>query len=197
MNTNNTLFILDWDNTLFPTSWILNNNIDIYRINNYHPYMLHFVELDNMIYRLLVKLVSIGRVVIVTNASLEWILTSFPLLPRTSQYIKKFVHIISANDRYQYRCPVNDWKKCIFNYDISHIISTSKQVISIGDSEYEYNALVNLSVQSKHKNKLLKSVKLVSTPDYDTLMDQLNVLTKSAYNICEKMRHLDLIFKKN
>ena len=64
-----TLIILDWDDTLFPTSWLYQNKIDLSDSHIRNEYQTLFAELDNILYSLLIKLINLGKVVIVTNAS--------------------------------------------------------------------------------------------------------------------------------
>ena len=50
MNINNTVIVLDWDDTLFPTSWVINNKIDLTDPNNRIIYYKFFNKLDNILY---------------------------------------------------------------------------------------------------------------------------------------------------
>mgnify|MGYP003704592463 CR=1 FL=1 len=58
INKNNTLFILDWDDTLFPTSWFIHNNINLHNSYMRNLYISYFIELDNVLYKLLKKLIK-------------------------------------------------------------------------------------------------------------------------------------------
>ena len=51
----NTLIILDWDDTMFPTSWVTSNKINVNNTNDIENYKLTFVELDQILYQLLIK----------------------------------------------------------------------------------------------------------------------------------------------
>jgi hypothetical protein len=69
-------------------------------------------------------------------------------------------------------------------------------IISIGDAEYEFMALLDLinHVNIKHKG-YLKSIRLVKSPSFDTIVDQLYVLNESINKICIQDKHMDLKFK--
>ena len=45
--SNKNIFIIDWDDTLFPTTWINSNTIDLENKNSVNEYKLYFIELDN------------------------------------------------------------------------------------------------------------------------------------------------------
>jgi hypothetical protein len=67
------IFFVDVDDSLFPTSFILSNNIDISNENDIEEYKLYFIELDDLISNLLMSLDEKGYVFIVTNANIKWI----------------------------------------------------------------------------------------------------------------------------
>ena len=67
MNTKKIVFIFDWDDTLFPTSWINNINNNKYNILNNKK----FIILDKILYLLISKCMIYGEVIIVTNATIN------------------------------------------------------------------------------------------------------------------------------
>ena len=135
---------------------------------------------------------------------LNWINISSNILPKTSKILAngdgKFdIEIISARGSYQSisKNPM-DWKKFAFE----EILKNNKykkvnNIISIGDAEYEYKALINLYEDSKSpKNyKLLKSVKFVKYPTNHVLLDQIKVIQDAAIKVCTTQTHLDLRFE--
>ena len=40
------IFIIDWDDTLFPTTWVNTNKINMSDVNSVKDYKLYFLELD-------------------------------------------------------------------------------------------------------------------------------------------------------
>lgn len=200
---NNSLIILDWDDTLFPTSWLVKNSIDLTIITDIQKYKLYFAELDNVLYNLLIKLLSIGQVIIITNAMSAWInLSASTLLPNSYNLIQKNIEIISARGSYQNKSNnINDWKRMAFKDEfLKRILKKNiRQIISIGDAEYEYHALINLSKYHKYRRGVLylKAIKLVNSPSYGSLVDQLEVITKQSPQISLADKHLDLVFKSS
>ena len=205
LSRNRTLIILDWDDTLFPTTWVTSNDINIRNINNtQNSISSYFKQVDIELDRLLRLLLKCGHVAIITNAMLNWINISSNILPKTSEILSnesgKFdIEIISARGSYQSisKEPM-DWKKMAFE----EIIKNNKfrkvnNIISIGDAEYEYKALINLYEDSTSpKNyKLLKSVKFVKYPTNHVLLDQIKVMNDASIQVCTTKKHLDLRFE--
>jgi hypothetical protein len=203
-----TLIILDWDDTLFPTTWVTSNDINIKNISSIDSkesknIIDFFSKIDIELEYLLKTLLKCGHVAIITNAMLNWINISSGILPRTSKLLnlnKDNIDIISARGSYQDKSndPM-DWKKLAF----AEIIKRNKfrklnNIISIGDAEYEYKALINLHEKPNTKNyKLLKSVRFVKYPSNHILLDQLCVMQKAAIKVCSSKTHLDLRFEMN
>lgn len=189
----NALTIFDWDDTLFPTSWIFDKNIRIDRPYDVKKYITYFHELDESIANVLIKALSFGRVMIITNANREWIDKSLIIIPRTAIIVRTRVSVISARDLYIGYYDPTQWKINVFNNNINRHIKWANQIISIGDADYEYDALVSLN-KTIPKWKLLKTIKLVRSPQFDTLLDQMNVVYTSLPKIYKSKKHMDLVF---
>jgi hypothetical protein len=208
---NRTLIILDWDDTLFPTTWVTTNDINIKNINNINninnsknSISSYFQQVDIELENLLRLLLKCGHVAIITNAMLNWINVSSNILPRTSKILENGeddfdIEIISARGSYQSvsKDPM-DWKKLAFE----EILKNNKfrkinNIISIGDAEYEYKALINLyeNTKSSKNYKLLKSVKFVKYPTNHVLLDQIKVMQDASIKVCTTKTHLDLRFE--
>lgn len=199
MNITNksTLIILDWDDTLFPTSWITKNNIEIHAIKNEET-IEYFNQIDIALNKLFKTMLKCGDILIITNALINWITISSAILPRLSKLLKSTnIKIVSARGEYQQITdnPM-DWKKLAFEKELGMIMKNKliNNVISIGDAEYEYNALINLYRADKKNYKLLKSVKFIRYPNNYQLLDQINVLGDAIIDISMKTSHLDLKF---
>jgi hypothetical protein len=205
LSRNRTLIILDWDDTLFPTTWVTTNDINIRNINNtQNSISSYFKQVDIELEILLKLLLKCGHVAIITNAMLNWINISSNILPKTSKILANGdgmfdIEVISARGSYQsISKDAMDWKKLAFE----EIIKNNKfrkvnNIISVGDAEYEYKALINLYDDCKNpKNyKLLKSVKFVKYPTNHVLLDQIKVMQDAAVKVCTRKTHLDLRFE--
>lgn len=113
MDNYKTLTILDWDDTLFPTSWIVKNNINLNDKNMQNQYIVFFSRLDTVLYDLLNKLLKHGQIIIVTNAVIKWVIISSNMLPHTQKILKDKILILSARDAFQSKYPneMHKWKK--------------------------------------------------------------------------------------
>lgn len=189
-----TIIFIDWDDTLFPTTWISKNKINIYDPVSHAAY---FMKLDGAISKFLNQIINKGKIFIVTNALLEWVRSTTYLLPN-SLILLKHVKIISAREAYGKIYPNNMtlWKKLCFKNIANKYVQKDKinNIISIGDADYEYDALVSLN-DIVNQEKYLKSVKLVSHSKYEHIMEQLLVLCKNIDNIIDYNYHLDLVFE--
>lgn len=196
LSKNTTLIILDWDDTLFPTTWITTNDINLkndIEIEKYKPY---FAQIDLDLNNLLIKLTQCGTVIIVTNALLPWIKLSTINLPKTSIILNK-IKIISARGEFQSKSlnPM-DWKKMAFESIIKTTDKKINNIISVGDAEYEYNALISLFDCNPKTYKLLKSVKFIKYPTKEVIIDQIRVLERASIKIATTKTHLDVKFNQ-
>lgn len=181
---------MDWDDTLFPSSWVIKNGITFFSdVTNFEQ---EFSKLENSIKNLLEKMISLGSVVIITNAEISWVRASANrFLPNIVPYLNN-IPVISARENYEFLYP-NDsflWKKECFQNYITKIQSdraTFLNIYSIGDSHGERIALH--AVQSENI-KLRKSVKLIEHPELETLYYELDYLLSQIDNIhrcCDNM----------
>lgn len=191
--TDQVLIIVDWDDTLFPTSWLQQNSIS----------KKMFLYLDRIVHSLLISLSKHGTVVVVTNAAKKWYNASSYEMPLTKDYISKNINVVSARDIYKPSYPKNTyaWKKLAFrNLVTTHFNkkTVNQDIVSIGDADYEHQALINLYRKDSaiHK-RTLKSVRLKRRPSCQVLIDELIVLNNNVTNICNNKQHMDLVFSDN
>jgi len=200
INNKTTLIILDWDDTLFPTSWINKNNIEFLSVENRTIlYNKYFYKIDNNLYHLLTKMTKCGKVFIITNALLNWIDMSVNILPKTSKLLKSnIIKIVSARGEYShYTSNMTEWKKLAFKRELQLLLQNTKinNIISIGDAEYEYMALINLYENNKQKYRLLKNIKFKRNPNIYEIDEQLEITDNAIINVCVHPNHLDLVFR--
>ena len=190
---NNTLVILDWDDTLFPTSWVAKNFINLHDTETRYKYLEFFSELDNLIFSFLKRILYKSKIIIVTNAMPLWIKISSCVLPKT-QNLLNYIKVISARKNFQkVSSNYTEWKKLAFDAEVKNQlnIKNKQNIISIGDASYEYKALINLY----NKDRILKSMKFLENPTFDILKDQLEVLSTNIERVIDYGKHLDLVFK--
>lgn len=195
-----TLVIFDWDDTLFPTTWTVKNNINLSDDTTHHKYIVYFSKLDMLLYKLLSECLRSGSVFIVTNAVKRWVSVSSSILPNTQKIINNNIQIISARDEYQEKYPNNIelWKRMTFQDLVSKYFNKYpfQHIISVGDAEHEFNALTDLYNESSiTRHRLLKTVRFIREPSFDALIDQLEVLDNCINKVLNNKEHMDLTFK--
>jgi hypothetical protein len=107
------------------------------------------------------------------------------------------VEIISARGTYKDKSSkMMDWKMMAFRDLIDREFKDIKlmNIISVGDAEYEYQALIALNNRKIGTKKFLKSVRFMKDPSHDILVDQLEVLNDAIPKIWNQDKHLDLKF---
>lgn len=205
-----TIMYIDWDNSLFSTSWVNKNMINLNNPESVNEYKLYFIELDKTMNNFLKELLNYGEIYIVTNASMKWIKACLNVLPITKKLIMEFyIRIVSARDIYsQSTSSPTEWKvntfrdiihKVVQNLPENYECKTFLNIISIGDAHYEYFALLKLDDYFKDTynkvNYLLKSIKFIENdPHFDLIIDQMMVVQKNAKSIIGKIGYLDLKF---
>jgi len=209
------IFIIDWDDTLFPTNWVTKNNIDITNFDSCNKYKLFFIELDNILSNVINSLNKLGNIFIVSNASLTWIKNCLTILPYTNKLINAFnINLISARDNFLLKNNSNtnldktsiyEWKIECFQDVLVNVLDdiigkfndkNYLNIISIGDANYEYIALMNLNnffqINKININYLLKNIKFMEKPEFNILIEQLIILRKNIQMIVDKLHFVDL-----
>lgn len=204
-----TIFYVDWDDTVFPTFWSNSNLINMSNKDSVKNYKLYFIELDKTVSNLFINLKKYGEIYIVTNANIKWIKACLNILTITRDIIMNGnIRIVSARDIYsQNTGSPTEWKintfRDIINKKLENLpqgsqCNTFLNIISIGDAQYEYMALLNLDNFFKTTNKkinyLLKSVKFIEKPNFDIVIDQIELLKKNTEQIVNKVGYIDLKF---
>lgn len=202
------IFFIDWDNTLFPTDYILKNELNITNNKDIEKYKLHLIELDDIINNLFITLNLKGYIFIVTNANIKWINRCLNILPKTKNMIEKNkIKIISARDKYHLTNSSFEWKILTFKEIIKNIIKETEEnkndvllnIMSFGDAKYEYDGLLSLNdlfENDEYKNNifLLKSINFIKNPTFDEILNQLKVIKRDNDEIIKKIDFIDFNF---
>jgi len=195
-----TLIILDWDDTLLASSWLASNDLRLDSppvIETYHQTELS--QLEQYVSNFLERALTLGTVVLVTNAERGWVeLSCERFLPRVSVFFPK-VRVISARSKFEPMFPnqPHQWKVQAFREEISSIVSINdmSNIISIGDSHHEREALH--VVTSGIENCLVKSVKFVERPGIEVLRRQLELIHGCIEFITQHGADLDLMLSQS
>ena len=167
---NYNIFIYDWDDTLFPTTFLSTQN----ELTSETKEILENIE-SNAI-EILNKSVNKGYVFIITNSNKGWVEDcSKKFYPNLDILLKK-IDIISARDLYESEDPYNGkmWKEKTF-FKIKEDFKLDKEnltnIICIGDSEFEIEAGQKLS--KEFYNVVIKNIKLKHKPSLKELKKEI------------------------
>jgi len=205
-----TILCVDFDDTLFCTFWCNKNMINLADEESVNEYKLYFIELDKAVSEFLLHVKQYAEIYIVTNANIKWIKSCLNVLVNTRKAImENNIRIVSARDIYSKTLSSpTEWKINTFRDILKNITdklpsdsdcNTVLNIISIGDAQYEYIALLNLDnyfkANKKNVNYLLKNIKFIEKPDFDILIDQIQIVKKNIDLIVNKIGYVDLKFK--
>jgi len=187
---NKTQIIIDWDDTLFPTYWLLTNNFIL--LSSKKNTIFELRHLDKLLEKFFEKLLTLGNIIIITNASIGWVFESVNYLPRFKNILKN-IKIISAKKFTNNN--LTERKKIAFLKEIN--LDKYSNIVSIGDAEHEYLASINLYLSQKAKQKkiYIKTIKLKEKPTLMTLINQILIIKNSIEKIVNVNKNLDLVFK--
>jgi hypothetical protein len=177
-----TLIIFDWDDTLIPSSYLRCKYAGWSYIPDKERQLLKRIEEADR--KLLELALSLGRTLIITNASDGWVEASTNAwMPGLLPLLQK-IRIVSARSRYQDRFPndMNKWKAAAFLEMRQQLNSeTITNLVSLGDSEYEMEA-----AQAMGKEFQMSAVKLIKfsqLPTSEDLVKQLDLIVNQFESI--------------
>ena len=194
----NTLFIFDWDDTLFCTSMLspygyFDDNMRIDEVQ-----MNAIAQLEELVYKLLSKTISKGDTYIITNSEEGWVeYSSERFFPRIFKDLIPKIKIISARELYEKQFPCNSkmWKVMAFNNLIhKYYLNLPTNILCIGDSFNEIEAGKNLA--TKFPNSFIKTIKFREFPKIEELMKQLSLVIGKFDFICNTCKNWSIRVEK-
>ena len=186
------LFVFDWDDTLFPTTWAISNGLlerPAEEIKKYlHP-------LDILLTSLFNKISPIGTPLVLTNATLDWVKVCKELLP-TFASVHASLPIYSVRDAYLKTHPSGGalWKSMFLHKLLFPLSKNWKQLVFLGDGFPEYKAVTDL--YKKIPDAKFKFLRFVESPSYVTLADQIETFLFNFPCLLKMDRPLDLRFRQ-
>lgn len=205
------LLIFDWDDTLLPTSWL--NSLG-HKLDGPSPVGEVKAALDQLsvvINDTLRAASRKGHVMIITNAEDRWIsLTVEKFMPLSAKIVSKFQHI-SARSMFEpagITHPI-EWKENAFRLVVDEYVSSgrsnsvfqksvisSSQVVSIGDSAHEREAVLKVCSEMRKRYPAIsvrcKSLKFMERPDIDSVLKQHQLIQECFSDILDHKDDLDL-----
>ena len=195
----NKIFIFDWDDTLFCTSYLYPNGVfkEGFRISERDN--KYIKELEQLVIDILKYSISNGDTYIITNAAYRWVEYSSKQFYRTKEFneILKQVKIISARNEFEKDYPREnkEWKNKTFSrltdcYD-SKLLTN---LLCFGDSNLEIDACQLLN--TKFENALIKSIKFREKPKPEELIKELKLVKSQLEMIYSVIRPLTVNVEK-
>jgi hypothetical protein len=203
-NTQETLFIFDWDDTVLPSTWVQQQGLRLDSSSQLSQWQREqLAEVAHTAAETLRIAKQHGTVVLVTNAERGWIELSCSKFMPTLCPLLENVKALSARTTYEspeLSSPL-DWKKYAFESEIHRIYGLEvcsdsdrpKNVLSLGDSLHEREAL--LRATSSLPNCRSKSLKFVERPDIAQICKQHSLVTSCFDRIVHHDGDLDLCIR--
>lgn len=169
------LILLDFDDTLFPTTWFQSKSETAYteeELNDINDYLR---TVNTFISSLKTKTAIEDDIIIFTNAESDWVKFAFDQIRVAIPEQLRNCPVISAREySVGTRLTVDYYKSYALRvyHDEFDIFN---HIISIGDSIYERDAVINLKSHKKHLR--IKTIKFVERPTIRQLINQLKYMT--------------------
>jgi hypothetical protein len=204
-SSHRTLIIFDYDDTILPTSFLSKHGFKLDSPPPAGELKKSLDEYSLQVNRTLREAMKRGHVLIVTNAETGWIqLTVEKFMPLSCSTIREFQHI-SARSIFEptgILTPIA-WKESAFRLVVEEYLeamgavpvskrkasSVTCQVISLGDSAHEREAVLKVCEEFKI---ISKSLKFMERPDLDALLKQHQLIYECFYDIVKSKENLDL-----
>ena len=195
------LIILDWDDTILPSSWVAGEGLRLDEPQTLPEAVVQTLRpLEESAVKLITQACNHGPVVIITNAETGWVeLSAKRFLPAVVPILAR-LRVVSARSAFEAQFPNSpqQWKLAAFHQEIEHQCAAEAtadnvpvSVTSLGDSVHEREALHGAC--QLMGNCLTKSVKFVEHPNVEQLRRELDLVVESFDNILHHSGCLDLM----
>jgi len=199
-STDDTLLLVDWDDTILPLHWIQQEGLQLARCSTISKEQhLELASVAASAARMLQAAKRLGHVVIVTNAELGWAeLSCARFLPALSPVLEG-TKVVSARSSFDQRGPggegsPEEWKQAAFEREMrlcrSSLPGRWINVLSLGDSNHEREALLGAAAGAP--DCCAKSVKFLQAPSPWLLREEHELVRRRLREIAESFGDLDL-----
>lgn len=195
-----TCVILDWDDTIFPSSFVDRKKLIHCRGLDELPSELQrgFAELEKAAAGLITAATKYGTVLIITNAQTGWVeLCVSKFMPGLMAVLGISVRVVSARSNYERYFPGDPlcWKSAAFAHELTQLQNSQghplKNLLSFGDSMEERTAV---QIAAGHlQGARAKSVKFLDAPSPRELHQQIEVVTDCLEWIWRHNGALDVV----
>jgi hypothetical protein len=193
------LWVLDWDDTLFPTFWLQQEDLLLQEGPENDDRMAQLKMVATSTAKLLEAAQRLGRVIIITNAQAGWIEFCCSRYMPDLLPLLKDIRTVSARSEFEQDGVMDptDWKRRAFEREIRAFCEEcigagcgNLQVLSVGDSMYEQLALFHTAREVPLFRP--KSVKLMEHPTPAQLVKEHELLVESLGDLLEQQGDFDI-----
>ena len=184
---NNKIFILDWDDTLFSTSFFINKN-KILTVEEQNS----FEKLGESVTKFINLSKSFGTVFIITNSTKKWLYkTAFNYL-KLKENLFDGVYIISAREKFNDKIvPKFMWKGLIFK-QLNKFFEFCDSIVCISDSINDINE--GKKIKTIFKNINLSTIKFIDKPSPSQNKKEIDLIIENFHNILNS--NYNMIFEQ-
>ena len=189
---NETLFLLDWDDTLMCTSFITKKKLSLTETES------KIVErLGVLVSAFLAKCKKLGTVIIITNSKESWVKkTAFDYM-KISEQILKDIYIISNRDIFANQdVSKKDWKKIVFVELLEKYGKKIKNLICASDFPEDIEIFKDISKQHAKKNINICTVKFKYNPSIIVMIKEIQTMTKNINELIYSNQNYSLYEEK-
>ena len=184
---NETVFLLDWDDTLMCTTFVLNRSLVLTEeeekiINSLGEVVTIFLE----------ECKKYGKIIIMTNSNEDWMRKTAADFLKIRPEIFIDIKIISTRDKYLEKgIEKNKWKEIALEELFLKYGDKIQNLICASDSERDIDAFKKLANAKNEIN--ISSIKFKKRPSPLTLIRQIKFLIKNLSEIIGSNKHFYLI----
>lgn len=177
------IIILDWDDTLMCTSFLLAKN------KNFNEAEKEEVKkLGVKVKELLSLCKTFGHVLVITNSTRAWVFSTAEKYLKIEGEFFRDIYVFSTREKFAGRYPIHLWKSKAY-CEIDQQIKKSKSVLCIGDNVNDVEE--GKKLKKKFPSLSVATVKFMSTPqspatiinEIDQLINNVDKLICSNYNM--------------
>ena len=196
-----TLLVLDYDDTLFPTTELRRMGYATAVEETLPEDMVEKIgRIEEQAVQMVQQCTRYGQVLLLTNAESRWLTLS------TRCYMPKLLQVLAEHARVAYgrewSSPANEhdpgmWKQLAFENELRNLRQqlgpeTAIRLVSVGDSTFERKAAKVAATGAEFGKVEVKTVKLMDLPSFSLLQRQLEVLCLALEPILMQRGTLDV-----
>ena len=187
---NETLFLLDWDDTLMCSTFVLKRALTLSEdeqnvINSLGKVVTQFLETCK----------NYGKIIIMTNSNGDWMRKTAKEFLKIRPEVFSDIKIISTRDKYLEKgIEKKKWKEIALEELFLKYGDLILNLICASDSEMDIEVFKNLASRKKDIN--VSTIKFKKNPSPLILIRQIKFLNKNLFDIIGNNKHYYLIKEK-